>query len=154
MPWTWVREAEMISPLKKTINSAFTPIPSSENTHFLALSSKNYSANNSSLSEQKHLIPQSQTGNFSWSGWCSFATALWRICQSRFCCKNHPVTKQNIILWKKKKRKKEELSLLLSAVCLWVSFRAAFLLHSFRLESPTRTIKCGEMDTTFDLLSP
>lgn len=53
------------------------------------------------------------------------------------------------MLSKKKKKSVKPL-----AICFWVSFRAAFLLDSFRLESPTRTIKCGEMDTTFDLASP
>lgn len=65
-----------------------------------------------------------------------------------------PSNKIEYHAFKKRRKKVEELSLLLSAVCLWVSFRAAFLLDSFRLESPTRTIKCGEMHTTFDLVSP
>lgn len=52
------------------------------------------------------------------------------------------------------KKKKKKLSLLLSAVFLWVSFRAAFPLDSFRLESRTKTIKYEGVDTTFDLETP
>lgn len=136
---------------RKAIISTFTQILWSESTDFLALSCKNHPASNTSLSEQNHIIPQSQTGHFSWSGCCSLVTPFRRKCQSWFCCKKHPVTKQNIILFFKKKKK---LSLLLSAVFLWVSFRAAFPLDSFRLESRTKTIKYEGVDTTFDLETP